>query len=117
MHDKARLLARYQHLRQVSMQVSHTLVQRLDKDVLDEGGESVGRRQGDSLVLGSEDEMAVLMDHCIHDVYRGGVNAAQEYFANAPYPDGSDEDAVLRALAGASYSLYRVESAEPGLGI
>src|SRR5437660_1528850 len=59
MTAQAQLLARYQRLRQVGIGVNHTLVKRLAKDVLDEGGRELGILRKGVLVLESQDEIAV----------------------------------------------------------
>jgi len=116
MTDQAPLLARYRRLRQVGMEVNNALVSRLPKEVVDEGGEKLGILRQGVLVFESEDEMAVLMDFCIHDVRRQGRNAVERFLAETPYPPGSDEAVFLQALKDAHYSLVLVETPEPGLG-
>src|SRR5437016_1709666 len=101
MQDSTQLVARYQRLRQVGMRVNHALVERLPRDVLDEGGQKLGILRGKTLTLDSEDELAILMDFCIHDVRRDGLNAVECFLAEAPYPPGSDEAVWLAALKDA----------------
>src|SRR5262249_27329050 len=69
------------------------------------------------LTLDSEDEMAVLMDYCIHDVRRQGANAVERYLAESPPAPDSDEMVLLQALRQARYSLFSVEAVEPGVGV
>ena len=117
MTQHAELLARYQHLRQVGLQLNNRLVQTLSRSVLNEGGQRLGILKKNVLVLDSEDEMAVLMDYCIHDVRRQGANAIERYLAESPPPPDSDEMLLLQALRQARYSLFAVESVEPGVGV
>jgi hypothetical protein len=72
--------------------------------------------QGNTLVFDSEDEMAVLMDYCLHDVRRQGVTVVERYLADSPPPADSDEMVLLQALRRARYALLVVESLEPGVG-
>lgn len=113
----AERLARYKHLRRVGLELNNRLVETLSRSVLDEGGKKLGILKRDVLTLDTEDEIAVLMDYCLHDVRRHGVNAVERYLAETPPPAGSDEWVLLQALRQARYSLFVVESAEPGVGV
>jgi hypothetical protein len=113
----AELLARYKHLRQVGLELNNRLVETLSRSVIDEGGKKLGILKRNVLTLDTEDEIAVLMDYCIHDVRRHGVNAVEQYLAASPPAPESDERILLQALRQARYSLVVVESAEPGVGV
>jgi hypothetical protein len=117
MDSHAEFLPRYLRLREVGRSVASALVKRLPKDVLDEGGTRLGILRGGVLVFDSEDEMAVLMDFCIHDIRRHGRNAVEAYLEEAPYPPDSDEMIFLQGLKDAYYSLFLIEAAEPGIGV
>jgi hypothetical protein len=117
MSEHAALLRRYKQLRQVGLHLNNRLVETLSKSVLDEGGKALGILKDNVLVFDSEDEMAVLMDYCLHDVRRQGLNAIERYLAESPPPPGSDEMVVLEAKRQARYSLFTVEAIEPGVGV
>jgi hypothetical protein len=68
------------------------------------------------LTLDTEDEIALLMDYCLHDVRRGGMNAVERYLAGPSLAEGPDEMVLLEALRQARYSLVVVEAVEPGVG-
>jgi hypothetical protein len=110
-------LARYQHLRKVGLALNNRLVETLPKSVLDEGGKNLGILKKNVLTLETEDEIAVLADHCLHDVRRQGVNAIERYLAESPPAPNSDEMALLRAKRDARFSLFAVEATEPGVGV
>jgi hypothetical protein len=114
--DQAAMLARYQHLRRVGLELNNRLLQLVSKSIFDEGGKKLGILKKNVLVLDSEDEMAVLADYCIHDVRRQGANAIDRYLAKSPPPPESDEMVLLQALRHAYFSLFAVESTEPGVG-
>ena len=84
MTDHAALLARYKQLRQVGLALNNKLVATLAKDVLHEGGTQLGILKKNTLVFDTEDEMAVLMDYCLHDVRRGAMNAIDRFLAKSP---------------------------------
>jgi hypothetical protein len=117
MSQHTELLARYKHLRQVGLRLNHRLVKTLSKSVLDEGGKKLGTLKKNVLVLDTEDEIVVLMDYCIHDVRRQGVNAVERYLAESPPAPDSEEMVLLQAMRQARYSLFAVEAAEPGVGV
>lgn len=111
------LVARYQRLRAAAFKLGKQLVGRLSKEVLDEGAKKLGLLNRGTLVFKSEDEMAVLMDYCIYNVFRQGRNAIQQYLADSPPEPGDDEFLCLQAMQRATYSLVVVEAAQPGLGV
>jgi SEC-C motif len=116
MSSHSHLLPTYLRLRKIGMSLSHKLVGTLGKDVLDEGGRKLGILHNGKLVLGSEDELAVVMDYCIYNVYRGGRNAVQRMLADAP-PSDPDERALLEAQSQARYSIFQVSEVESGVGV
>ncbi|HTU16899.1 MAG TPA: SEC-C metal-binding domain-containing protein [Gemmataceae bacterium] len=111
------LLTHYKRRRSTSMAVNHALVERLSREVLDEGGKKLGILKGNTLLLDSEDELAVLMDFCIHDVRRDGHTAVESFLLEAPFASGSEEMLYLNALRQARYSLFVLERVERGCGI
>jgi hypothetical protein len=117
MSQHAALLPRYKHLRQVGLHLNTRLVKTLPKSVLDEGGRKLGLLKKNVLTLDTEDEIAVLMDYCIHDIRRQGINAVERFLAESPPPAGSDEMVILQAMRQARYSLFIVEATEPGVGV
>jgi SEC-C motif len=110
------LLPTYLRLRKLSMSLNHKLVETLDKEIMDEGGHKLGILQKGTLVLGSEDELSVVMDYCIYNVYRGGRNAVQRMLADSP-PSNPDERALLEAQSKARYSIFQVSDVESGVGV
>jgi hypothetical protein len=111
------LLPRYKHLRQVAMRLNTSLVKTLPRDVLDEGGKRLGMLKGNKLLLDSEDMISVLMDFCIYDVRRQGLNAIERFLAESPPPAGSEDMVLLQAMREARYSLFVIESKESGVSI
>jgi hypothetical protein len=77
----------------------------------------LGILEGDVLLLDTEDELAALMDYCLHDVRRHGVNAIEGFLQSSPPPAESDEWVLLQALRASRFSLFAVESVEQGVGV
>ncbi len=118
MTDHAGLLARYKHLRKVGLELNNKLVKRLTGDVFDEGVRALGLTgDGKTLMLDTEDEMAVLADYCLHDVRRGGLNTIDRFLTESPPPAGSDEMLMLQAKQQAWFTLIQVTDLEPGVGV
>jgi hypothetical protein len=111
------LLPRYKHLRQVGRKLNTRLVETLSRSVMNEGGRRLGILEGDALLLDTEDEIAVLMDYCIHDVRRHGINTVEEFLRSSPPPAESDEWILLQALRQCRFSVFVVESSESGVGV
>lgn len=114
---RAELLARYKRLRRAGVALNNRLIETLSRSVLDEGGKKLGILKGNVLALDSEDELSVLMDYCIFDVRRGGLNAVERYLKKSPPPPDSDDGVLLQAMRQARYSLFAAEALEPGLGV
>ena len=114
MTSHAAMLPRYQHLRQVALQLNNRLVKLLPKEVLNEGGKKLGILKGNTLVLDTEDMICVLMDYCIYNVRRQGLNAIEQLLAKSPPPPDSDEMVVLKGMKEARYSIFMVEAVERG---
>jgi hypothetical protein len=112
----AHLVPTYRRLRKISVGLSQKLVETLSKEDMEEGARKLGLWHKGQLVLGAEDELSVLMDYCIYNVYRKGQNAVQRMLAEAP-PSDLDERAILGAQANARYSLFQVSEVEKGVGV
>jgi hypothetical protein len=72
--------------------------------------------KGDTLILSDEDEICVLMDHCIYDHYENEKNAVQRYLADSQMEADSDEYIVLKAMSEAFYTIVQVEKIVPNTG-
>jgi hypothetical protein len=113
----AEVLPTYRRLRQLGLQLNNTLVGTLSKETVLEGGRRLGILKDGKLVLDHEDQMSVVMDYCIHNVWVDGQNAIQRYREQSPPPSGSDEMVILTAMLEGYYSLIEVINAEPGVGL
>lgn len=116
MSSHSHVVPDYQRTRRVAMNLTHKLVASLDRDVIDEAGGRLGVLEGGKLVLDSEDQVFVVMDYAIYNVYRGGRNAVERMLADAP-PSSPEELALLRSMTGAYYSIFQVVEVERGAGV
>ena len=110
------LVAEYRRLRQANFKLNNMLVRRLPKDVLNEGAKRLGILRNGVFDFNTEDEAAILMDYCIYDVRRNGRNAIEQYLAESPPADGSDELLCLRAMQQSTYGFVAVRATQRGMG-
>jgi SEC-C motif len=116
MTNHADSLPLYKRFRQAGILLNRKLVKALSTEI-QEGGRRLGILRNDVLVFGSEDETHVLMDYCIYNVYRDGLNAVQRYLAKSPPPRDSDEMLLLQAKLEAYYSIFKVIEVQRGVGV
>jgi hypothetical protein len=117
MTSHADVLPVYRRLRQVGVKLNHKLVKTLSAEAFRQGASALDILKGEKFVFDSEDESAVLMDFCIHNVRIDGLNAVQRYLDDSPPEADSDEMLLLTAMLGSFYSLVQVVEAEHGVGV
>ncbi|HEV8059193.1 MAG TPA: SEC-C metal-binding domain-containing protein [Gemmataceae bacterium] len=110
-------VARYHQLRQAGMKVNNRLVKSLPRSLIEQGAKNLGISKKNRIELDTEDEVAVLMDYCIHDLRQQNVNAVERLLKDSPPKPESDEFVLMHALGKARYSLFAVEAIEPGVGV
>jgi hypothetical protein len=116
--ERTALLARYKQLRQVGLEQNKLLTETLSREDILEGARRLGLlRDKKTVALDTEDEIAVLMDFCLQDLRRQGRTAIERYLANSPPPPDSDAMVLLQAKMKSWYSLFAMESTEPGVGV
>jgi hypothetical protein len=115
--EQEALFADYRQTRSVGKQLNSKLVERLGKDVMEEGARKLGMLKKGVFMFETEDETSVLMDYCIYNVYRNGRNVVAQYLLDSPPPENSIEMRCLKAAQRAFYSLFVVEKALAGLGV
>lgn len=111
------MIARYRQIRAAGIALNNRLVMRLGQDVIDEGARTLGLRRQNVIMMNTEDEAHVLVDFCIHDVRRDGLNAIEQFLRDVPPAAGSDEDLILQGLLRARFSIFAAESVERGVGV
>ncbi|MDY3552287.1 hypothetical protein R5W24_001367 [Gemmata sp. JC717] len=117
MSTHAERLPHYLQLREAGVALNSRLVEGLSRSAMNEAGRRLNMLDGGTLVLDSEDMTAVLMDYCIHDVRRYGVNAVERHLNTSPPAEGSDEWVLLHALRASQFSVFAVEAVESGVGV
>jgi hypothetical protein len=93
------------------------LVKTLHGDEIDAAASALGMRRGKQIELETQDEIGVLMDYVIHNVFRDGRNAVERMLEEDPPAEGLAELRLLRSMEDAHYAVLRVESRLAGLGL
>ena len=106
----------YRRYRAVLVMLNHRLLEPLPKREILDAAKAIGISRGEDLVLETEDELALLMDHCLYDRRREGKNLVERYFLESPPSPAPDERAVLTACRDARYSILRIKAIERELG-
>jgi hypothetical protein len=110
------IVAQYKRLRPIRLRLNNELMARLPHDAFTAGAKALGMFHRGTLVFDNEQEMALLMDYCIHNVSRRGRNAVEQYLCDSPPDPDSDEMVCLHALQHASHAYLVVLRVEPGVG-
>ena len=117
MENVAAMLGRYQEARALGRKVSAALLDRLPKSAFQEGARNLGVLRDNTLVLDGEQQMAVVMDYCIHDLRPNGRNAVEQWLATGAASLPAAEIEYLEALRQARFSYWQVEEIERGSGV
>ena len=118
MHESSReQLAQYRRFRGAQKQLNSTLPKYLHKNAFQECGTTLGIYRDNTLVLGSESEMSVLMDYCVYDYRWDQHNVIERYVSQTPIEAGSDKKVLLEAMLKHRYSVFLVDDVVRGLGV
>src|SRR5262245_29322807 len=110
-------VSRYMRLRQLGMPFNTKLTKALTKWDMEEGARKIGIFQDGKIVLEDDSTIAVLMDFCLHDIWRDGFNAIERFYRLSPPPIDSDEMMMLEAKRAARFSMFMANQLEPGVGV
>jgi hypothetical protein len=100
---------RYRRLRSISTRHHNAALKYLPRMGLPERARQLGLLPRPTLITGSEQELALILDLAVHTSKPGRSRAIERYAkAEAPVA-GSDDALVLDALCAAWFSIWRVE--------
>jgi hypothetical protein len=112
------ILARYRHLRAISVHHHNGALEFLSKSALMEHARHLGLTEGKILVAESMEELTLAVDLAVDTAKPGYSRAIDRYAARAaPFQPGSDEFVVLAAMRQARFSVWRVERRHPEAGL
>jgi hypothetical protein len=110
-------LEEYQTYRSVGMDLNTRLVKQLPNAAIEECGKKLGVWKRGTLILGSEEELSVLMDYALFHFSRNGVNTVSRFLKMSPPAESSVEMTLLRAMLKAHYSLFSVKAIQENRGL
>jgi len=116
--DQAAILRNYKELRRKSIAINTRLVESLSGEEMREAASALGILHGkNELVLQTEDELSVMMDYAIYNLFRDGKNAVDRLLEINPFPQDSPEQRLLRAMQKSHFTLFETTQAVLGLGV
>jgi hypothetical protein len=92
------ILARYRHLRAISVRHHNGALEFLSRSALLEHARHLGLTEGKTLVAESMDELTLAFDLAIHTAKPGHSRAIDRYARAAPLQPGSDELGCVRQV-------------------
>jgi hypothetical protein len=113
----AGLVKRYTELRNLGRNLNTEIVKSLSKRAMMEGGRRLGVARGNRFVLDTEDEIAVVMDYCIHDLRHDRQNALDRFLVSPREELSPEQSGYLISLAKSFYSLFEIRDAEADVGL
>jgi hypothetical protein len=115
--DRIAILEDYRQLRATGLKLNLALHQMLGRVDVQTAARRLGMMSGDTLVLETEDEIAVVLDFAFHNVWHNGNTVIDRKLLENPPAPGSTEDRLLRALQQSFHTLIEVQRTIPGFGI
>lgn len=109
------LLARYLRFRDVQFPLNNELASDLPLDVVREGARRLGMWRDKKPVFDTQEEVAILIDYCLYDVYRDGRNAIDRSLCDRPNRDAEEIECLLM-MQRARYALLVMTEIEPAVG-
>lgn len=107
----------YAALRLAGKSLNRRLVTTLQKHEVEAAARLLGIMRGKRIEFETEDEMSVLFDYTIHNLFHDGRNAVGRMLENDPPPEDSIEFRILRSMQKSHHTILNVEEASPGLGV
>jgi hypothetical protein len=115
--DLEQKVERYKQIRQTGRQINSEMCKQVSKEILHRGARNLGMLSASNvIVLNTEGEADVLMDHCLYDIREKGMNLIERLLKESPPPE-SDRMIVLQSMAQARYTLIVTEEAVEGAGL
>jgi hypothetical protein len=114
---RAEVIARYRHLRAISVQLHEEILDRVSSKALLQQGRRLGLVSGRTWVLEDENEVDHAFDLAVHTASPGKARAIDRYARTAAFAPASDEAVVLEAMCRAEFALICVERRHKTAGL
>ncbi len=110
--------AKYGRHREIQRALNRRLTTMVPRAAIEDCARSLGLWEEGTLAFEEEDDVAVLMDFAIYDYrIRGGTNAVERLVKQAEWAPGSEEQRILDAMLRARFTVLRVLSLVPDVGV
>jgi hypothetical protein len=115
--DQVDIVRDYKVLRGAAVALSNRLVETLSRDEIGAAAAALGMRRGKTIELETEDEIGVMMDYAIYNLFRDGRNAVDRMLEENPPPERSIELRLLRSMQKSHFTIFEVQKPIPGFGV
>jgi hypothetical protein len=111
------MVDRYTRLRPIMWRLNNEVLPGyLSKRAIEACAKRLGMWRQGALVLENEDEMAILMDYCLHAYCDEGDDTVERYVVDSRPSPNSEEYAVLKAMLESFHTLVRITEVLPRVG-
>jgi hypothetical protein len=107
--SRAEVIARYRHLREISLQLHDDILKCVSTDAVLRQGRRLGLVSGRTWMLDDENELHYALDLAIHTGPPDKARAIDRYARSAKFAPASDEAVMLEAMCKAKFTLLCVE--------
>lgn len=111
------VLARYRRLREISKHYHSDVLRFVPRDAPLQQARRLGRATGRTILLDSEDELALIFDLAIYTAPAGRSRTIDRYARSTSFPKDSDEALMLEAMCGARFAIMAVQDRHPVAGL
>lgn len=115
--DHAEWLRKYEPMRAAHIELNSRIVKTIPKSTLEECARRLGLLKKGALVLGSEEELPVLMDYCLFYPTSMGRTLVSRYLEQMEPPTDPAVQAIADAMWRAYYTALLVQEVKPGVGL
>jgi len=115
--SRAEIIDRYRSFRAISRSHNSGALKCLSTEALMEQARRLGILRGRTLILDTEDELALVYDLALYARQGGRKRPLDRYAASQRLAPDSDEARVLDAMLAARFALIRVERRHPEAGL
>jgi len=115
--SRAEIIDRYRRFRAISRSHNSGALKCLSTEALMEQARRLGILRGRTLILDTEDELALVYDLALYARQGGRKRPLDRYAASQRLAPDSDEARVLDAMLAARFALIRVERRHPEAGL
>jgi hypothetical protein len=107
--SRTEVLARYRHLREISVQHNDDVLKLLSRDAVLQHARRLGLAFNRTIVLDNMDDLHFAFDLAIYTAPPGRTRAIERYARAARFSPESDEALMIRAMCNARFALIHVE--------